>query len=147
MSHLKQSLVGKHDCSNPQLFKTIRKRVLQTGEAVRFGPVGSAVNFRLHTMDATGRLYILGEVAFTHIAPSDALSTDRWLSNSQAQQSPIQRRKWCLLSAAPQFACWPFLLVFEILMGEKNKCEESEGEERKGAENEGAEVASARAAL
>ena len=51
------------------------------------------------------------------------------------------------MSAAPQFACSPFLLVFEILMGEKNKCEESEGEERKGAENEGAEVASARAAL
>jgi len=98
LRHLKKNIVGRQDCETSKLLQAIRKKADDTKEAVPFGPNGTAVDCSLYTADAKGQTYGVGNVAFTHIAPSDLLEEEGWLSADEQQKHPKKKWKWALLS-------------------------------------------------
>ena len=98
LNYLKKHVVGQADCTSSKLLKTIRQQVTGTKQAVPFGPKGSAVDCLLHTVDKKGQVYVVGKVAFTHVAPSDELKPSGWLSTDKLIKSPRKRWSWALLS-------------------------------------------------
>jgi hypothetical protein len=98
LHYLKKHVVGQADCTSSKLLKTIRQQVTGTKQAVPFGPKGSAVDCLLHTVDKKGQVYVVGKVAFTHVAPSDELESIGWLSTNKLIESPRKRWSWALLS-------------------------------------------------
>ena len=108
LHYLKKHVVGRADCTSSKLFKTIRQQVKGTKQTVPFGPKGSAVDCFLHSVNEKGQVYIVGKVAFTHVAPSDALAPIGWLSTDKLIQSPRKRWSWALLSEDKSTILYPF---------------------------------------
>ncbi len=98
LNYLKKHVVGQADCTSSKLLTTIRQQVTGTKQAVPFGPKGSAVDCFLHSVDEKGQVYVVGKVAFTHVAPSDELESIGWLSTNKLIESPRKRWSWALLS-------------------------------------------------
>jgi hypothetical protein len=92
LRHLKKHIVGQQDCPTSKLLGAIRAKAYDTMEAVPFGPNGTAVDCSLYTADDKGQAYGVGNLAFTHIAPSDLLEEEGWLSGrtSETPQKKVE---------------------------------------------------------